>query len=197
MDEQNQTDEVVKATTTLLWRQKMKTYFDCVDIAHTGYITKSHYEQLINFIKAKYHGLHQQAYDMVDRIFIQILWGEVATRGGDISNNRKVTLTEFTRNAAVNLKPENIEVFTKVLDYISASIYQLIDTDRDKELSVDEFSEFFILFGIPEEFSLNAFESIDKNDSGDIDKEEFMKAFRDFWVGQKPGCGTFFLGRLF
>ncbi|CAH1801124.1 unnamed protein product [Owenia fusiformis] len=169
MEQQNNTVAygVVKGTTTFLWQRKMKTYFDAVVIGHPGkYITRSHYEEIIYRIKTRYKGLSKRAIEIINRVFLQILWGEPVTRGGDVGKNRKVSLTEFTRNAAENLKPENIGTFIEVLDYISASLFWFIDVDKDKDISLDEFNEFFILFGIPHQFSQNAFESIDADDSG-------------------------------
>ncbi|CAH1789102.1 unnamed protein product [Owenia fusiformis] len=104
--------------TSMLWRRKMKTYFDSLDKRGSGYIQKSDFVRRFEHIKRVYR-LSPTVQEAFNHILLTIFWGEMATCGVDTGDSRKVYFHEFVTNTSMNLIPENVQVFKKVLEYLA------------------------------------------------------------------------------
>ena len=131
----------------------------------------------------------------------------------------EATKKEFAKFAEMlSLKPgEKIsveEAAKKVSEIIMAStpthnkalfdkshnmLFDAIDTNKNGQISVKEFKEYFKLTapGVSEAEVAHSFNTIDTNKDGVISREEFMAAAEDFFCGvEETELSKIFLGHL-
>jgi Ca2+-binding EF-hand superfamily protein len=73
-------------------------------------------------------------------------------------------------------------------------IFEICDQNGDGFVSHAEFSEFFLLFNIPNDVALRSFQILDTNQSGRINKHELLHGIREFFIGTEPNDFDYLFG---
>ena len=79
--------------------------------------------------------------------------------------------------------------------YIIEQFFGFIYTDKDGEISENEFAVFFQAYSIPEEWAQDFFNYLDTDKDGEISKEEFITAGINYFTLETEGNGSDYLWR--
>lgn len=88
--------------------------------------------------------------------------------------------------------PEMKEAIRRVLEIL----FSAVDKNADGYISLQEFQDFFVIFGIDPSFAPESFKKLDSNQDGLISHEEFMLGGMQFFTTDDDNPGKFFFGRL-
>jgi len=76
-------------------------------------------------------------------------------------------------------------------------IFDVIDTNQDGRIQLNEFITSFHIYGINEEIAKQAFSGLDINKDGELSRDEFVSAGVDYFLLEEPSYpADLFLGPL-
>ena len=128
------------------------------------------------------------------RIFIQIMTDLGKYEDIRISRMEWMNFFEFDLLA-------DAENTTKISSYIVRTVYylfNLFDANGDGQISLDEYTQMFEIYGIETSHSLFSFQKLDLNDDGYLSKVEMTQAFKEYFLSSDPEApGNWIFGHWF
>ena len=159
-------------------QQKLMYLFDMLDHDKSGTLEIQDFQQVGQDL-AQLRGLKPgtEEYDVLQVSFTG--FGELLEQLADQDGDRKIDREEW------------LYCLEQRIDHDFANIFlQVIDTNQDGELSIEELKTFYQVYGISTDELEESFQTIDLNQDGHISKEEFEKIFNQFLYSediQDPG----------
>lgn len=92
-------------------------------------------------------------------------------------------MAEFIQQTTAFRKENSIEKMKQHTTSILSTLFDIVDTNADGEISHKEFAVFFKCMRIPEEYAKPSFNAIDTDKNGIISREEFIAAGNEFYHG--------------
>ena len=111
----------------------------------------------------------------------------------------KFSVDEYLAQFSNTLLSKSSEESKAMIHHSHAPIIEIIDTDKDGLISVEEFKVYLRVAtsGVSEEEAEHAFNTIDINKKGKISQEEFFAAALDFFFGvEETKLSKVFWGKL-
>ena len=149
-------------------QQKLMHLFEVLDRDNNGAIELKDF-QLVGESVAKIRGWSP---DTVEYEVLQASltgFGEMLQQLADRDGNQKIDRAEW------------LHCLEKEIDYDFANLFlQIIDTDQDGKVTIEELKTFYQTYGINIEELEEAFHTLDLNQDGHICQDEFQKIFAQF-----------------
>lgn len=123
------------------------------------------------------------------------LWEECIQKPCDVSNDAKVNVDEWI-NAFYTIL--NTRAGHEDIDFIGKAIYESIDINHDRRVTLEEFTIFHKVYNIyDEKLTPEVFSIIDNNHNGTLSKEEIIEAINQFFYSNNPKSpGNYLFGKL-
>ena len=100
---------------------------------------------------------------------------EMYRAAGIVDDTTALTYEEFGANFAKSI--ERGEDFDKVF----STQFDIVDTDKNGEISYKEWADYYGAAGINVEFAKASFDAMDTNKDGVVSKEEFMAYVKEYY----------------
>ena len=168
---------------TQLQQRKMTRLFSVYDTDQNGYIEQQDYLQIAeNFARLRDLRPGSEDYQKLQSKF-GFVW-EYIQKFGDSSRDNAVSLTEFLDYADSLLQGN----YAAVEGSTGSFLFELIDTDGDGEITLDEFRVFYTAYRIQGALAREIFDKLDLNSDSVISAEEFAQLGYDFHYSDDPDC---------
>ncbi|XP_013390116.1 uncharacterized protein LOC106158603 [Lingula anatina] len=166
------------------WIFKYKEFFDIMDVDENGVVTEEEcIDSTTERAKQVLPSWRAMAVNGILYSAFYLWWSNEYT-----NFSKSFTFQEMLRIEEFELPISREETVKLARDWFGA-----FDLDCDSKLMVDEYSNFLTIFRNTAKVQ-DIFDSIDWNEDDVIDTNEFIDAFEDYWVGQKPSPSDVFLG---
>ena len=174
--------------------QKMRRRMNTLDVNRDGFISREDYEQMATKL-SYYRELSEDKAQLTRNAFMQL---------ADILGLKpgvKIPIEEAAKNA----NREYLDLATKadkkssLLHKSHDLIFDALDINKDGHISADEFKIYYHIMApsVDEADVIASFKAIDKDDSGEITRDEFIKATLEFFHGfDESSVYSAFFGRL-
>ncbi|XP_022906155.2 sarcoplasmic calcium-binding protein [Onthophagus taurus] len=171
------------------WRRKMRTIHNLLDFNKDSVISYEDFQLFVdNFINLG-HISEKSAKEF--RGLIKRTW---EAQWGEISPYNIVTVERYLEDMqhVVN-DPSRIKKVDAFLPYL----FEAIDRDKSGKITLKEFKLFFECLGHEDEDAVFTFRIIDTNADGSVDKHEFLKYGKDFFISEdETRISKYFWGPL-
>ena len=158
-------DELIKNE---FWKRKIYTVMKVRDADKDGLISKADYELLYQGYKDM--GASAEDLKRLEKVHV-LVWKSIG-----VDDNIEQTYEQAVANHA--------KILAKVKDNISevfAAQFEVIDTDRNGEISFQEWVEIYKVIGIDSEHARASFSAMDTNGDGVVSKEEYEAYAKEFF----------------
>jgi Ca2+-binding EF-hand superfamily protein len=175
---------------TDLQRRKYERAFDRFDVNRDGVLQKNDITAMAKiwcqtFNVAEQSGEAARINDLASKLWADILAATDADTSGGVSKSEW--------NAAME-KPDFVE---RVALPFALAVFDVADRDKSGMLSVNEFLAAQSRAGISEAETKRAFEALDADNDGQVSRDEYAKAIRDFYLSNDPNAvGNLLVGDL-
>lgn len=164
-----------------LQTKKLTRYFQVYDVDDDGCIDAADFERVVENVhvlrgeharSASYQALHD-AY--MGR------W-ESLRSSADADRDGSIDLDEWL--AYWQLTLEDDDRYEAEVAAITDRFFTVFDLDEDDSIGVDEFSDFYGVFGLGVELARTVFRELDANGDGVITRDELLEISRQFYRGR-------------
>ena len=174
--------------------KKMRTRMMKLDVNKDGFISREDYELMVTRLY-EYRKLDEHKAELTRNAFMQL-----ADMLG-LKPGVKIPLEEAAKNANREYLDlaESANQKTSLLEKSHSLIFDVLDLNKDGCISLDEFKVYFHIMApsVDETDVIESFNTIDRDKSGEITREEFIKAAIDFFHGfEESSIYSAFFGRL-
>jgi len=177
---------------TELQKRKLTVLFHHHDMDNDGFLSKADFEQWVKrFGEIQDYPPGSPQYEA---FYAQTMaaWEHVR-QVGDKDGDDRVSLEEHLESYDVTLSDEKL--YDQLLTQYAKSTLASWDRDGDGRLSGVEFVALSGCYGIGEEAAREAFRHLDRDGSGYISTEEFMKDVKEFYLSDDPDApGNWMVG---
>jgi juvenile hormone diol kinase len=168
---------------TELQTKKLTRYFQVYDIDDNGRIGPLDFERVVENVRML-HGLAESSPGhraLRDGYFRR--W-EALRASADANDDGGVDLSEWLKYWAAVLRSEDRYQTEAVA--VATRLLELFDTDEDGVLEVDEFCDFYSIFGQSMDLARQIFAELDVNDDGVISRDELLEMVHQFYRSDDP-----------
>jgi len=159
------------------WTRKLRTYFKRFDKDGDGVLTEKDFRMIgDNIIKvgqitgARADEIRRKYAEMWARYYQPVSTSGAATCEEMIANLKKVEKKEMR---AVATEQFNL-------------LFDIIDTNQDGCIQLEEFTTYYNIVGVSEQFARKSFDALDTNHDGVLSRDEFVTAGLDFFTLEEP-----------
>ena len=168
---------------TNLQQRKMTRLFHVYDLDKSGYIEEYDYMRVAeNFARLRGLRIGSDGYNKL-RAKFAFVW-EYIQKFGDVSRDKAVSLIEFLEYADSLLEGN----YAAVEGSTGSFLFELIDSDGDGQITLDEFRIFYEGYNIQDAVADGIFDKLDLNSDSIISAEEFAELGYDFHYSSDPDC---------
>ena len=158
-------EEVVK---TDFWKKKAMTAMKIRDTDGDGFISKA--DLLLTRQRYKELGASEEHLQMIDKYYVGI-----SKLLGIEDENVKLRYEESLEKFKAYSNPQSLAgVFT--------TYFEIIDSNKDGEISFKEWTEYYIAQGIDTKYARASFDAMDTNGDGVVSMEEFVAFNKEFYL---------------
>ncbi len=166
-----------------LQRRKMTRFFNVYDVDGSGYIEERDYRRIAqNFSKLRALEPGSTAHKKLESKF-NFVW-EYMQKFGDPNRDYSVSLPEFLAYAESLLEGN----YAAIEGSTGSFLFELIDTDGDGSITLDEFRMFYQGYDIRDTDADHIFMKLDLDGNSVISAEEFAQLGYDFHYSDDPDC---------
>jgi len=156
------------------WQQKIRTLFHRLDANKDGKMSVEDFNLIAERFIEVGELTDEHAQEVRD-YYTHEIWLKYFKE----SEAEHATLDSFVNN----LKTMGKKNILATTNDIHNRYFTNIDRDCDGLASLEDFTKYFYILGVKEEFAKEAFDAIDVNHDGRISRGEFMTAGNDFYGG--------------
>lgn len=166
---------------TDLQRRKMTRLFNVIDNNHSGFIQERDYRRIAqNFARLRGLPPGSEGYNKLQSKFL-FVW-EYIQKFGDPNRDNSVSLAEFLDYADSVLEGN----YAAVEGSTGSFLFELIDSDGDGTITLDEFHIFYEGYEIDDAVVDDIFSRLDLDDDSIISADEFAQLGYDFHYSDDP-----------
>lgn len=166
---------------TDLQRRKMTRFFNVIDNNHSGFIQERDYIRIAqNFARLRGLPPGSEGYKKLQSKFL-FVW-EYIQKFGDPNRDNSVSLSEFLDYADSVLEGN----YAAVEGSTGSFLFELIDSDGDGNITLDEFHIFYRGYEIDDAVVEDIFARLDMDDDSIISADEFAQLGYDFHYSNDP-----------
>jgi hypothetical protein len=170
------------------WERKISTFVVRVDLNKDGIISIDEFEWMADRYLAL--GQTSQEESAKLRATLRKIW---ATYFEEPSKDQPVTAKVYCEALRKFGKQKLVDVVNNFFPYF----FNVVDTDNDGKISVEEYRQFLDIFGMDPTHADESFEKLDTNRDGILTRDEFLAASLEFCTGDDEASPyQYFLGRL-
>ncbi|MET9295084.1 EF-hand domain-containing protein [Streptomyces sp. NPDC003077] len=170
---------------------KFSILFDWFDRTQDGWLTRDDFEQMAELFTAVARPDDHENRDALREAFTR--WWDVLIDAGAGNGEARVG-----RGAFIGVMRSHVtdpKTFEHVVLPIADALMRALDTDRDGELTTDEYVRMYDALGIDPATSTPAFHRLDRDGNGVISHAEFRTAIEEFYLSPDPEApGNWLLG---
>ena len=164
-----------------MWVRRMEQYFGYIDQDHNGTITIEEIQQWASNMEVLCKATPN---DMVKlRAQLYIFWGNIG-----LKRDILMTKTQFVKGVNLfgtwELRRKKCGVVTH-LEKVHDAYFDVIDTDNRGRLSLRRLKRILIETSMNSEGANAWLKHLDKNKSGEIDRERFINFVHNFWYKKR------------
>ncbi|CAI8055453.1 Sarcoplasmic calcium-binding protein [Geodia barretti] len=155
------------------WVKRMEQLFDSYDLDKNGQITKDEFHTSINKLSQKVtdrpeliEKLRKSTVELTDALGL----------GDGVKADRK----KFVELLAAFVVGEKAKT---LIEKHNVALFDVVDGNNDGNLTWDEYKSVMEVSGFDEATAKAAFDTLDKNKNGKIDRKELASADLKFWTG--------------
>jgi Ca2+-binding EF-hand superfamily protein len=171
---------------------KLTNVFTAFDADRDGYLEASDFQSVVTDLSTEF-GL--KAGDLKYRALrnaYEVLWDELQ-RHADTDGDRQISLPEFIENGYRAIADTSR---VNVVDHLGNAVFEVVDTNKDEQVSREEFARLQRAFRVTAANASETFEAIDTDNDGHISRPEFLQGVRDYFTSPNfNGPGSWFFGR--
>jgi len=161
---------------TDLQTKKLTRYFQVYDIDDDGVIQASDFERIVENVRIL-HGVDGDGRDVLRDAYMG-LWDRLRA-GADSDGDRGVDLDEWLGYWQLAL--ENDDRCEEEVQRITDRLLHIFDLDEDQTIGLNEFADFFGVFGLSVSLAETVFTELDANGDGRITRDELLEMSRQFY----------------
>lgn len=177
-----------------LQKRKLKVEFQSYDLDGDGTINQDDFEGLAAQI-ARVTGIKSGAseYEQLKSEY-QKHWNELK-KIADSDGNDEVSLDEWYKYSESIINDQ--KQFDQYVIDSTSRLVELIDTDNDGKLTLENYKRFFTAYGLGASEEEAIFKKLDANGDGFVTKDEVLKLVREFYLSQDENApGNWILGKF-
>ena len=175
--------------------KKLTKIFNVFDVIKDDHLSENDFVEMADrYIKT--HKLKEDAHKTRElREMYAHLWQECIQKPCDTSKDALVNLEEWLAACHVMLQ-------TKVghgnIDFIGTTIYESLDINHDRAVTIEEFTIFHQVYNIyDEKITPHVFSLMDNNHNGTLSKDEIVEAINQFFYSDNTKApGNYLFGKL-
>jgi Ca2+-binding EF-hand superfamily protein len=175
---------------TQLQKRKYEKAFDRFDVNRDGVLQENDITAMAKtwcetFNVAPHSKEATRINDLATKLWRDVLAATDTDSGG--------TVTKEEWNAAME-KPDFVD---RVALPFALAVFDVADTDNSGRLSVNEMIAAQTRAGITEEETRRMFDALDSDHDGEVTRDEYAKAIREFYLSEDPNAvGNLMVGNL-
>jgi hypothetical protein len=177
-----------------LQKKKLHRLFAVLDSDHNGQLERSDYTTIVSNL-AQFHDWKSGSpeYSAVETLYMTI-WGNLKALA-DANNDGQVSPDEFMEFHAQMLSTP--EMYDQITVGTVDLLFEAFDSNRDQQLSAEDFRNFFEAYGIREQgASDEAYPKLDVGGKGGISKAQALERVKEFYFSDDPNAaGNWLFGR--
>lgn len=166
-----------------LQTRKLTRYFRVYDVDDDGAIGPSDFERVVENVRVL-HGLDDaSAGHQALRQSYVLRWQALAAHA-DVDQDGAVDLGEwlgYWKDVLANPTRYEEEVAA-----MSATLFDIFDTDEDGVIGADEFCNFYSAYGLSAALARQVFMDLDANGDGQVSRDELLAMGREFYRSDDP-----------
>lgn len=165
---------------TELQARKLLKLFCMYDGDHDGTVIRQDFERIADKLAEIKDLRGRSAKCLLLKDKFSQAWKQLVKKA-DSSHDQKVSLEEWLAYYSNVLADET--QYTKEVQSLMTFIFEVFDDNGDGQISQQEWTELFRVYGIHPVYAPIAFQQIDANQDGFISREELTELIDDFFFG--------------
>lgn len=186
----------MSGTFTELQKQKLMHMFELLDIDGNGVLEYEDFRLVVDTLA------QERGWEEGHRRYTSLvasnkrLWGMVS-RSIDVDGDGSITLMEWLAFHIKAILGEPDPRFSTALTAISSFFCEMLDSDGDGKVCLDDYIDFCAAYNVSEEMARRSFKLFDRDGSGDISQAEVQQMVQEFYLSDDPSApGNLFFGAL-
>lgn len=166
-------------------RRKLTYFFRLLDLNKNGYLQLGDFSEICERIRQKLEFAsgskeHKFLADRSVKFFHQLL--------GDIphGDNQTIKLEEWLHFFDELIASGDEERIAECTEQIMGFLFDLFDDNHDGYISVEEYADIFLVYGIDIKYSAKAFINLDLNQDDRLSRYELLHALETFLTSDDP-----------
>ena len=163
-----------------------------LDFNEDGYISREDYK-LMSMKLAEYSEMTDEQAESMYEEFMKV------ADALNLKSKARIPVQQAAQRVSEAILSMSREERTSMVHGTHGPLFDVIDTDKDGRISMEEFKVYFYVIA-PETSEvdiINSFNLVDTDKNGEISRKEFLVAAEDFLTGvEESDVSNCFLGRL-
>ncbi len=158
--------------------KKLTRYFQVYDVDDDGRLAAADFERIVENVRIL-HGEADgsQGYGDLREAYMG-LWERLRS-SADVDRDGGVDLDEWL--AYWQLALEDDDRYVSEVEAITDRLFTVFDLDEDDAIGLNEFADFYGVFGLPVSLAETVFVALDTNGDGVITRSELLEIGRQFY----------------
>jgi len=170
------------------WVRKVHNFHQRLDVDKDGRLSEADFNLIADRLNKQAGLSGKDAQDTKD-YFTNSIWKVYFNSTGGDSASSEEWIELLKRDGKKNILATCFNIFNRY--------FQAIDTDRNGNISLKEFTRFFHILGMNEDLAKQSFVALDTNKDGTISRAEFVHSAAEFFTEENEGnASDLFVGPL-
>lgn len=186
---------------TELQKDKLMHMFELLDVDGNGVLEYDDFRMVVDTM-AEERGLDKSSRRYLSLVASNKRLWKMFSRSLDANNDGSISLAEwlaFHIKAFITDPLENgmDPEFSSALDSTARFFLELLDSDGDGVVTVDDYIMFCAAYNVGENEARIGFEMFDRDGNGQLSQDEVVKMVKEFYLSDDPeALGNLFFGSL-